>query len=209
GDMLERERRNSYYQRIALAGREWSANNLSRMEALLEQCPADLRDWEWYYLKRLRYGTLLPLRHESGVYSVAFSPDGQYLATATKDGFVRLCQAKTGQERQKWLAHEKNATAIRFSPDGRYLATGSWDQTGRVGGVERALQGEFNEPLLRREHASRVWSVTFSPDGQRLASAGGREAHEKGEVKVWDLKTGQEALTWNFTRAVRCVEFSP
>jgi serine/threonine protein kinase len=49
-DSLERERQNSYYQRIALADREWSANNLGRMEQLLDECPADLRGWEWHYL---------------------------------------------------------------------------------------------------------------------------------------------------------------
>ena len=37
-----------YLQRIALADREWSANNLSRMDALLEQCPSDMRGWEWH-----------------------------------------------------------------------------------------------------------------------------------------------------------------
>jgi WD40 repeat protein len=207
---LDRERRNSYCQRIALAEREWSANNLSQMEALLEQCPSDLRGWEWHYLKRLRYSTLSPLSHKSAVLSVAFSPDGKLLATGTQAGVVRIWQAKTGQELQKWPAHQENATTVRFSPDGRYLATGSWDKTVKVWDVEKVLQGEVNEPLLRQEHTMRVWSVTFSPDGQRLASAGGREAHEKGEVKVWDMKTGQEALTLSsFTWAVRCVQFSP
>jgi eukaryotic-like serine/threonine-protein kinase len=91
---LESERRGAYSQRIALAEQAWAANNLRQMEELLDACPEDLRGWEWRYLKRLRYGTLPPLRHESGVYSVAFSPEGQYLATATKDGFVRLWQAK-------------------------------------------------------------------------------------------------------------------
>src|SRR5437773_940460 len=50
------ERRTSYYERIALAEREWSANNLSRVEQLLDACPADLRGWEWRYFKRLRLG---------------------------------------------------------------------------------------------------------------------------------------------------------
>ena len=147
----------AYFQRIALAERRMGApTTSSRMEELLEQCPSDLRGWEWHYLKRLRYGTPLPLRHESGVYSVAFSPDGQYLATATKDGFVRLWRAKTGQELRKWRAHEDNATSVQFSPDGRYLASGGWDETVKVWDVEKVLQGEVNAPLLRLEHTNRA-----------------------------------------------------
>src|SRR5262249_61545059 len=120
---LESERRGAYVQRIALAEREWGTNNLSRMEELLGQCPEDLRCCEWHSLKRLRHGALPPLRHESAVESVAFSPDGQYLATATKDGFVRLWRAKTSQELRKWQAHETNATCVQFSPDSRFLAS--------------------------------------------------------------------------------------
>jgi serine/threonine protein kinase len=73
---LERERRNSYAQRIALANREWSANNLSRMESLLEECPTDLRGWEWHYLKRLPYSALhrCPTRAPSSVWRSAPTP---------------------------------------------------------------------------------------------------------------------------------------
>jgi eukaryotic-like serine/threonine-protein kinase len=199
-----------YLQRIALADREWSANNLSRMEALLEKCPSDLRGWEWHYLKRLRYRTLAPLRHDSPVISLAFSRDGKLLATGTQAGVVTVRLAKTGQELRQWKAHQTNTTSVVFSPDGRYLATGSQDMTAKVWDLEKVLQGEFQAPLLQWKHTCVVWSVTFSPDGQRLASAAGDEADKKGEVKVWDLNTGQEALTLSgFTSAVYDVRFSP
>ena len=42
-----------YFQRIALAHRELLEDNLLQAEELLDQCPADRRAWEWYYLKRL------------------------------------------------------------------------------------------------------------------------------------------------------------
>ena len=118
-----------YRQRIALAEREWSANNLSRMEALLEQCPADLRGWEWHYLKRLRHSVQSPLRHESPVLDVAFSPDGQHLATGTQAGVVRIWQAKPARNSWNGKATTAMSPTVRFSPDGRYLATGSWDNT--------------------------------------------------------------------------------
>jgi len=203
-----------YRQRIALAEREWSVNNLSRMEALLERCPADLRDWEWHYLKRLRHTTHPPLRHESPVFDAAFSHDGKLLATCTQAGIVRIWQAETGRESRvirEWRPHAEHATAVRFSPDDRFLATGSRDNTVKVWDLEKVRRGEDKEPHLRLEHASpRVWSVAFSPDGRRLASAGGKEADKVGEVNVWDMNTGQKVFpTKNFNWAVRGVQFSP
>jgi serine/threonine protein kinase len=74
---LERERQSSYFQRIALAEREWLANDLSRVDQLLDLCPIDLRGWEWYYLKRLRLEGIAPLRHDASVFSAVFSADGR------------------------------------------------------------------------------------------------------------------------------------
>ena len=74
---FEREQLSSYWQRIALADREWSANNAVRAQALLDQCPEKHRGWEWHYLRRLPGKAMEPLRHDAPLRTVAVSPDGK------------------------------------------------------------------------------------------------------------------------------------
>jgi WD40 repeat protein len=128
----EQERQTSYYQRIALAEREWSANNQGRMEQVLEECSGDLRGWEWHYLKRLPHKTLPPLQHDSMVTRVAFSPTGECFASATRDGVIKVWDAQTGHGLLNLWAHEKRVCGLAFSPDGRCLASASADKTVKV-----------------------------------------------------------------------------
>jgi len=188
---LERERLNSYYQRIALAEQEWSANNLLRMQQLLDDCPEDLRGWEWHYLRRLRYRSPPILHHDAGVSDAAFSRDGRQVASVDYDGVVKVWDVQTGREVLRIQAHDKPAACVAFSPDGHYLATGGRDRTIKIWDVDtrqsiRILQG----------HQDPITSVAFSPHGRRLASAsgGGADALDR-TVKVWDVATGQALLT--------------
>src|SRR5262245_47586485 len=79
-DKLER---NLYFTRIALAEREWTANNRTRMDELLELCRPDLRGWEWYCLRWLRYNRLITFDHGSPITALGYSPDGKRLAAAS------------------------------------------------------------------------------------------------------------------------------
>jgi WD40 repeat protein len=105
--------------------------------------------------------------------------------------------------------HLGKVQGLAFSPDGRWLASASEDQTVLVWD----LAGEKKTRTLRG-HSQPVWSVAVSPDGQRLASASrGYDpagASLPGEVKVWDLASGQELFSLpGHQGPISSVAFSP
>src|SRR5262245_56592935 len=91
---LERERGTTYLQAIALAGRELAAGNVGRAEQLLDAGPERLRCWEWHFLKRQRYGNPPPLKHPGTVVHLAFSPDGQQIASVCINGTFQIWDAR-------------------------------------------------------------------------------------------------------------------
>jgi WD40 repeat protein/serine/threonine protein kinase len=200
-EAFERERQNAYYQRIALAEREWSANNLNRMLRLLGQCPPDLRGWEWHFLQRLRLKVLPPLRHQSAVFCAVFSPDGERIASASQDGKVTIWDARSGKQLFQFRAHDEHARSVAYSPDGRLLATTSWDKTVKIWDVQTLADDRDPMPLHTFTRRGPGFGVVFSPDGKRLASAGRRGTRRDGsgkqlaEVRIWDAVSGQELCT--------------
>ncbi len=142
------------------------------------------------------------------VAGIAFSPDGQWLASAAysptfeADPTVKLWEVATGREARTLTAPKGWILGVAFSPDGQMLATAGsdgsvilWD---RAGGSR----------LRTLSWPDWIWadSVAFSPDGKLVASGG-----SNGTIRLWETATGNLSRTlgegdWTWTFGVA---FSP
>jgi WD40 repeat protein/serine/threonine protein kinase len=199
--------RNLYFSHLQLAKRAWDDAEIPRAVGLLEEhaapltpSDADLRGFEWHYLKRLCHSDLLTLEgHTRVVKSVRFNPDGQRLASASYDQTVKVWDIRTGQTVLTLKGHTGAVFSVCFSPDGQRLASAG-DETIKVWDAQTG-----QELLTLKGHTRSAWGVCFSPNGQRLASASWDKT-----VKVWNAQTGQEMLTLKgHISNVNSVCFSP
>ena len=102
--------------------------------------------------------------HTNFVMSVAFSPDGDTLASGSVDNTVRLWSVASRATLATLSGHTGAVFSVAFSPDGATLASGSDDKSVRLWSVaSRATVATLSG------HTADVWSVAFSPDGATLA----------------------------------------
>jgi len=135
--------------------------------------------------------------HQAAVSGLAFSPDGQQIATAGSNGTIRLWN-RSGQLLAQVNGHQGAANSLAFSPDGRQIASAGSDGMIRLWNRSGQLLAQVNG------HQSPVTSMDFSPSGQQIATAGGN-----GVVRLWNCSGQLLAETKAHQGAVSSLGFSP
>jgi WD40 repeat protein len=119
---------------------------------------------------------------------LAFSPDGNLLASGGKDMAVNIWDAATGQLLKHLSEFDGEVEPLAFSADGKVLATGDW--AGVIQFWDVATGTKLPSPP---EHGlgRRIMSIAFSPDGRYFAaSAGGAYNGGLGGVALWRIEGG-------------------
>ena len=129
--------------------------------------------------------------HDKAVNAVAFAPDGKLLASGSVDMSIKLWEVSTGGVRLAYQPLVNNqsseVTSVAFSPTGALMARGHHANPIRV---DRFADGTLEPRLELIGHEGWVPVVTFSPEGDRLASAS-----LDLTARIWDTETGQSLLT--------------
>ena len=115
--------------------------------------------------------------HANGVLSIAFSPDGKTLASASRDRTIRLWDVSTGDHIRTLTGHTEGVWNVLFSRDGETLISSSWDRSVRLWD---ANTGRAIRTLTGRSY------VSLSPDGQIFVGYD----DDNGGWQLWDASTG-------------------
>jgi WD40 repeat protein len=139
--------------------------------------------------------------HSAQVNAVAFSPDGQLLASASDDGTVKIWRVSDGALLDTLTGHYKEVTSVAFSHNGEMLASGSMDRSINLWRVS-------DRTLIRTMGSSEfILGISFSPDDAFLTSGGG---YSTNEIKVWRLSDGELlSITHDMLGQTNSVAYSP
>src|SRR5882762_6673642 len=118
--------------------------------------------------------------HSSGISAVAFSPDGTYIVSGSRDNTLRLWDTVSGAHLNSLEGHSDRVESVTFSPDGTLVVSGSRDGTLRVWDT---VTGAHLNTL--NGHSNCVNSVAFSPDGTRVVSGSNDTT-----LRLWDTVSG-------------------
>jgi WD40 repeat protein len=123
--------------------------------------------------------------HNRWIWSLAFSPDGEWLASASDEATLKIWEVKTGNCRHTLRGHGSGVWSVAFYPNGALLLSGSDDKTLRWWNI---VTGECQEIISG--HSAGIMTVAISPDGKRFTAGSKdgtlylREIGEKSYLKI-------------------------
>ena len=122
---------------------------------------------------------------DNTVRTIAFSPGGQALAVADRDGELHIYDIQTGSERNKIKLDGTTILGIDYSTDGKFIVAGGSDKIVRVFDAET-----LEERQSFSGHEGPVYSVAFGPSLPLIASVG-----FKSDTWIWNYETGENVMT--------------
>ncbi len=155
---------------------------------------------------------LLFTGHGKGVRTsgVAFSPDGEWVASTGNDASIQVWDAETGAVIFKLTGHTGPAFGVAFGgplgADGRSLASSSVDHTIKVWQLP-AVGEPVADPLTLYGHTGAVYRVAFSPDGSQLASAGRNLIGRIYRLRLAELVADAESRVTRTLTSEECQKF--
>jgi WD40 repeat protein len=138
---------------------------------------------------------------EATLKSVAWSPDGNKIATASRDRTLKIWDVETGECLAVLFGHESTVRAVAWSPDGTKILSGSRDKTLKIWDTSKFE--EITPPIAPSPQWIR--SVAWSPDSTKIASSG-----DDCNCTTWNAETGTRIRRFvGHRKPVRAVMWSP
>ena len=193
----ERERAEwqSYLANIGAADSALRLHDVVEARIRLEAVPDEFRDnWEWRYLHNRLDQSIATFGEEDDpeVWSVAFSPDGEWLISGSDDGLVRVWDVESREEKDisPLRGHTGKVRCVAISPDGQVIASGSTDATVRLWDA-----GTGKQLLPLEEPGFEVISAAFSPEGHKIAAGSHSRESGNSHIALWDMITRNKIIT--------------
>ncbi|HKB35984.1 MAG TPA: sigma factor-like helix-turn-helix DNA-binding protein, partial [Gemmataceae bacterium] len=154
-----------------------------------------------------RLGTVR-LRHGQWVRSVAFSPDGKLLASASADRTIRLWDRVSGRELHRMIGHKGSANFVLFTPDGKHLISAGGERRSPTDDASVRLWDvasgwEVRHIIPHERGAELISALSLSPDGKTLARGW------QDRVVLTDLHGAVKATCEMKNGLIRRARFSP
>ena len=137
-------------------------------------------------------------KYQGTVFDVAWSPDGQKIASASGDSKIKLWNLNTKDPKNIPVNDNNEFYSVSFSPDGQTIAFAGDDNSVRISNLNE------KQPQIIGKHQDSVWSVVWSNDGKIIASAS-----EDKTIKLWDNQGNLIRTLTGHQKGVRSVSFSP